>query len=155
IPIAYGKGVVGWIGNNKITKLDEELVHRLLSPLGLLLKCKTDEALEKLSMISGCGAGYVSYFMKNLKKVAQKYGFSENEAYKIVLMTFLGTVYHLQSTGLQFEEMLTAIATKGGITEEVVKSLDERKFYQIFEKSINNGYVKIGKITKELENENF
>ena len=150
IPMSYRKGVVGWVGNRNIAKNDEVFIDQLLSPLGVLVKCKDDENLERLSVIAGCGPGYVTYFMQNLQKVAETYGFTKKDAYKIILTTFLGTAYHLQSTNSSFEDMLTAIATKGGITGEVINSWEKGDFYQLLEKGINKGYYKIGKITSEL-----
>lgn len=71
------------------------------------------------------------------------------------MTTFLGTVYHLQSTNSSFGDMLRAIATTGGITEEVISSWERGNFYQLLEKGINNGYDKIGKIAITLGKEKY
>lgn len=155
IPVAYGKGVVGWIGNKQIDSNDKKLVKKLLGPLGVIVACKDEESLDKLSMISGCGPGYVGYFINNLEKVARRFGFSQKESKKIVEATFLGTLLHLKRTKNSSEDLVSSVATKGGITEEVIKSLESGGLYQILLKSIKRGYDKIGKIKKELENDDF
>ena len=102
IPVAYQKGVIGWIGNRNIDKNDEILLVKLLTTLGKVIKCNNEEKLDKLSMIAGCGTGYATYFMANLAKVAKIYGFKEKEAKEIVLSTFSGIINSLEETGLGF-----------------------------------------------------
>ncbi len=154
IPVAYGLGVVGWVGDN-LTTNDKILIKSLLKPLGLIIECKDEKAMDKLSMISGCGIGYTAYFMKNLENLAQKYGLREKDARKVVLNTFIGTLKHLETTGESPDELTKAVATKGGITEEVLNNMEKLGFSQIFSQSVERGYVKISKFTKEMQNDNL
>lgn len=151
IPVAYGLGVVGWIGNNQIDDSDKKLIKKLLKLLGVVIDCQDEKQLDKLSMISGCGPGYVGYFINNLEKVAQKYGFSYEESRKIVEATFSGTLYHLKKTQTSSEYLVSSVATKGGITEEVINSLKKGHFFELFMESINKGFTKVGKVSRILE----
>lgn len=151
IPVAYGLGVVGWIGNNKIDGNDKKLIKKLLKPLGIIIDCKDEEQLDKLSMISGCGPGYAGYIMKCLQKKAEQYGFSENEAHKIVLSTFSGTLHNLETRNISFENLVRSIATKGGITEEVLSNMENKEIPKIISNSIDLGYDKIKRIESMLE----
>lgn len=150
IPVSYGNGIVGLGVNKYFTEKDKLFLEGLFSLLGKVVFCKDDKSIEKLSMISGCGTGYVSYFMDNLSKIALKYGFSQKDAYEMVLSTFSGTVQHIVKTKQSFENVIASIATKGGITEEVINSMNRGNFFDLFKKSIDSGYTKIGKITEEL-----
>lgn len=151
ISVTYGLGVIGWITNQKATDKDREFITNLLQPLGSLVKCQNEEMLDKISMISSCGTGYVAYFMNNLEKIAKEYGFSEDLAQEIVLSTFAGAVHHLQFTKVKFEELVRIVATKGGITEEVIRNMEKSHFYKNFYNSIQKGYFKIKEITDELK----
>ena len=66
---------------------------------------------------------------------------------------FAGTIHHLQHTNITTEDLITAVATKGGITEEVIKSLELGNFPKLLAKSFDRGYAKIEKITDELRQE--
>jgi pyrroline-5-carboxylate reductase len=58
----------------------------------------------------------------------------------MVLMTFLGTVRLLQGKKFGFDELITRVATKGGITEEGLKILDEHLpfvFDELLEATLN------------------
>lgn len=153
IPVAYGEGVIGWIDNGKIKKENLLNFKKSFSRLGLLVQCSNDNGLEKLSLIAGCGIGYVAYFMKNLVLAAEKYEFSKEIAQKISQAVFSGTVHHLTTTGQTPDELITSVATKGGITEEVLNSLDKSKFVELFLQSIGNGFKRVGIITNELKKE--
>jgi pyrroline-5-carboxylate reductase len=145
IPVAYGKGVIG------VYAQDTTIVNELLQPLGMLIPCTSDEQLEKVSMICGCGPGYVGYFMTSLAIAAQAFGFSEQQSQQMIKQMFYGTALHVEAAGITGADLLTSVATKGGITEEVVKSMSDGAFLKLFVESIENGFTKVKDITKELE----
>ncbi|MBI2616761.1 NAD(P)-binding domain-containing protein [Candidatus Gottesmanbacteria bacterium] len=145
--VAYGQGIIGFLANKKVTKKDKIYFRNVFSKLGLLVECNDDETIDKLSMISGSGPGYAAYYMENLAKQAQIYGFSRDVSRKMVLQTFAGTIRRLQKENLSFSELLTGVSTKGGITEEVIKTWDEKKLPQILSQGISRGYAKIKRIT--------
>ena len=151
--MAYGEGVIGWIDNGKVKKEKLSDFRKLFSRLGLLVRCPNDEGLEKLSMVAGCGIGYVAYFMKSLAQAAEKYGFSGEEAQKIARTVFFSTVDHLRITNQTADELIASVATRGGITEEVLKSLDRGKFLELFVQSINVGFQKVVNTTSKLKKE--
>ncbi len=151
LPVADDKGVIGWISNKFITDYNKKLFKKIFEPLGLLISCKNDESLDKLSMISGCGPGYVGYFINNLEKQALKYGFSKDESRKIVEATFSGTLSYLARNKISSADLVSSVATKGGITEEVIRNLERGNFYPLLLKSIKKGYDKIERIRKDLE----
>lgn len=151
IPVNYGMGVVGWFGNNNIDQKDRKFITNLLSVLGKVVDCKNDEGIEKLSVIAGCGIGYIAFFMESLEKITGNYGFSPEDAYEIVMATFEGTVKQLRTSGQKFEELRISVATKGGLTEEIINSLNEGKFAGLLTNSIRKGYTKAWKINQEIE----
>ncbi len=151
IPVRDGRGIIGWLVNKNINDNEKNSIQKLLSSLGLLVECKDDDELDRLSMISGCGPGYVGYFMRSLQTKAVQYGFSEKDSYKMVMSTFSGAILNLEKSKISFQDQVASIATKGGITEEVLKNMDKLQFNEIFHKSIDHGYDKIKNIEKVLE----
>lgn len=151
IPVTYGKGVVGYVVSPNLSGKERTVILKILGNLGLTIECKNDAMLDKLSLISGCGSGLVGYFMSNLEKVAESYGFTEGVRKQIVLATFEGAIRHLQTTQISFKELVLSVATRGGITEEVITELEKRKYFEILKSGIDAGYNKIRKITNDLE----
>lgn len=153
IPVAYGKGVVGFIDSPYLSGKERTAVLKILGNLGLTIVCKNEAMLDKLSLISGCGTGYAGYFMRNLEKVAENYGFSSDDRKRIILATFEGAIRHIMETKISFEGLVEKVATKGGITEEVINNLDKRNYFQNLKAGIDAGYAKIKKISNNLEGE--
>lgn len=151
IPIAYGKGVVGWIGNKNINLKDKRLINSLLASFGYVVEHRSEEKLDKLTLIAGCGPGYVGYFMDSLLRIAQKYGFSKREAENIVEATLSGTLYHLEKTSMTPHQLIESVSTKEGLTETIIKNLDENNFDLILSDSIKTGYAKMKGIIQKLE----
>lgn len=149
--VAYGQGVIGWFANKFVTDIDRKRFQKLFSPLGVLVECKNDNGIDKVGMISGSGPGYVAYFMNALAKQAESYRFSKNTSRQMVLNTFEGSITRLKKENITSQDLLTGVATKGGITEEVLKTWEENKFPQIISAGMKNGYAKIKRITKELK----
>ena len=95
----------------------------------------------------------MAYFIYHLERTAVSYGFPESQARKIVEETFRGTLQHLEVTGMTARHLIENVATKGGITEEVLKKMEAQKFYQMLKRSIDKGYTKIREIILELEHD--
>ena len=66
--------------------------------------------------------------------------FTQQECEEMVLITFLGTAKLLQKNKMGFDELITRVATKGGISEEGLKVLNEQLpfvFDELFEATLN------------------
>lgn len=155
LPVAIGRGVVGWMGNKNITKIDDKLIIKLLNNLGYLFRCKDEESLDKLTVISGCGPAYVAYFIENLQNISRKYGLSNDEAKKVTQEIFAGTLTYLSTAEIESGEFIKSVATRGGITEAIINDLEKNNFQRILTGSIKKGYVKMKKIQKEVSKDLF
>lgn len=151
LPVAVGRGVVGWMGNKNITASDERLVISLLKHLGYLIKCESESKLDNLTIVSGCGPAFVAYYMNNLQKIARKYGFSVRQAEKIINEMFGGAFTYLSTAKVTSGDFIKSVATKGGITEVIINDLEKNNCQKFIAGSIKKGYVKMKKIQKELE----
>ncbi len=151
IPIAFGLGVVAYTDNGQLDKKDNEIVQSIFSSLGMVVKCKNEEEMNRLNVITGCGTGYVAYFIDAVKNVAESYGFDAEMSQRIALETFWGTLYQLKKTNQSPWELAAAVATKGGITEEIINNLEKENFRKLLKDSIALGYAKMGRITEELK----
>ena len=85
-----------------------------------------------------------------LQKITKSYGFSADESQKITLQTLLGTVTHLLKTNMSTKALVESVATKGGITGEIIKILDQENFPDIIRLALDGGFKKIGLLTEKL-----
>lgn len=151
IAVAINSGVIGLYSSNNITLDLVSQVKKVFSSLGTIIEVKKKEEIDNLMFISACGPGIVAYFMETLAKSGQKKGLSKNISNKAVLETVKGTLLYLQKNGVSFGELKNSVSTKGGITEEILKSMEKDQFEEIFAKGIQNGYFKLDKLKKEVD----
>ncbi len=154
IPVLYNLGVIGWVGNKNIDSDNKKIIKSLLKPLGMIIDCKSEKELDRVDILAGCGPGIVAYIMRNFEKAAEKYDFSRDLAEKMIRQVFTGSLKHLENTGIKSEDLIVRVATKGGITEEVLKTLEEGRFYSLILRSIEKGYQKVNNITEILKKGN-
>lgn len=155
IPVAYNEGVIGLYRNGYVSNVEKDAVITMLSSLGTVSELKNEQELDSLTLISACGPAIVSYFINMLSKSAISLGLSEKEAELIALKTFTGTLIYLQRTGITPKNLQQAVATKGGITEEIIKSIEKNNLYSLFDKSIKNGKLKIDNSRKKFYNTSY
>lgn len=150
IAVAINSGVIGLYSSNNITLDLASQVKKVFSSLGTIIEVKTKEDIDNLMFISACGLAIAAYFMETLAESGQKMGLSKNISNKVVLETVRGTLLYLQKNGLSFGELKDSVSTKGGITEEILKSMEKSQFEEIFAKGIQNGYSKLDKLKREV-----
>jgi pyrroline-5-carboxylate reductase len=143
ITVSYNEGVIGMFANKNVSKVEKNEVVKLLSLLGMIILCKSESDLDALTIISGCGSAIVAYFIEMLAQSGQKFGLSKNVSEKVTLQTFLGTCMFLQKTNQSALQLQKNVATKGGITEEILQSLDDNGLQILFAKSLKKGKMKI------------
>ncbi len=150
MPVAYGQGVIGLYANKNVSVLEKVEVIKFLSVLGTVIEVKKESDLESLTLISACGPAVVSYFISLFSKAGVRLGLSQSVAEHVALKTFIGTLAYLQRTGTSAEQLQKEVATKGGITEEIILSLKESNLFSLFEDSYKKGKAKIDKLQDTL-----
>lgn len=150
INVAYNNGVIAFYANKFVSGKDKKQAISLLSMLGTVIEVKNEQYLDSLTLISACGPAVVSYFIKMLSKVALSIGFAKIDSELIALKTFSGTLTYLQNTKFSHTYLQNIVATKGGITEEILKSMDMRNLFSLFNESINSGKDKLDKLRKAV-----
>ncbi|MEK7526542.1 MAG: pyrroline-5-carboxylate reductase [Patescibacteria group bacterium] len=147
IPITVGKGVIGFYPKKNISTSNKKEIVNLLKTLGNVIEVKHEKEIDLITLISGCGPALVTYFMEQMVILANLYGFSKKRSFDIVHQTFLGTNIYLTENTQNLQQVKDVVATKGGITEKILKSLDEGGLPLLFEKSMQEGYSKISEVS--------
>ena len=139
IPVAYGEGVVGIYARGVSAKHGHKL-RALLKGLGLLIEVKNEHELDALTLLSGCGPAIVATFLSIYERRARALGISDTA---LALQVFKGTLAHLDSSGMSAAELSKSVATKGGVTEAILKQLKKEGFEQSFERAVERGKKKL------------
>ncbi|HSA83586.1 MAG TPA: pyrroline-5-carboxylate reductase [Patescibacteria group bacterium] len=148
LPVAYGKGVIGYYNSDSVSYEEKNEVVKILSGLGSVIPCTKEEELDAMTILSGSGPAIVAYCLSLFEKAGESFGFEKDEAQQIAYQTFLGTLELLKQKQQTAQALQEAVATKGGTTEAIIKKLDEEQIASRFQKSFETGYARIKEIKK-------
>lgn len=150
ILVSENKGVIGFFANKNISSSEKNEVVDLISILGKVIICK-EEDLDYLTVLAGCGPAISAYFIDLLSNFAVRQGFSHIESINMALKIFEGTIDHLKSNDLTASELIKSVATKGGVTEAIIRSLYSDKVDSLFNKAMEKGNFKIIDLKNKLK----
>lgn len=150
IPVSENKGVVGFFANKNITILEKNRVFKFVSLLGKVFIVKKEEGLDILTLVTGCGPAISAYFINLISSYAEKQGFSQKESVDIALRIFEGTNSYLSKNKLTPSKLIESVATKGGVTEVILSSLNNNGMNKLFEEAMESGYDKLRQLKEKI-----
>ncbi|MDQ7009011.1 MAG: pyrroline-5-carboxylate reductase dimerization domain-containing protein [Candidatus Gracilibacteria bacterium] len=103
-PMLVGKGIIGYFYNLSIKKDSFSNIYidffiKLFSKNSKLIKCDTEDKIDKITALSGSGPAYYYFIIEILEKKALEFGFSEIESEIIAENTFIGASHLLEKSG--------------------------------------------------------
>lgn len=145
-----GLSVTAWLPNNKLSRADLSLTGKFISSFGSSLQVPDDDAIDKVTVLTGSGPGYVYAFMDDLIKAAKSLGFTEQSATTLAQEMLIGAVAYLQSSNETPETLVKRVSSKKGITEQAVKVLRAKKTQKIWEQALKAAYKRAKQLSKSI-----
>lgn len=145
LPVSEHAGVIGIFSNDK-SFVDILITKRLLKELGKVIEFKTDKQLNWLTAVSGCGPALVAYLIDSFSQ-RWSFGIPAEVAEKVVLNTFKGSTELLINSKLTPKELIDLTATKGGVTETIIKNFEYYGIKDNIRESLVYGLDKINDIS--------
>lgn len=150
LSIADNQGVIGMCADRSVSHAEKENLYRVLQTLGYVLNTNREDDLEVLTLISACGPAVVARFIEMVTDYGEGMGLSAEFAQKVVLQTFIGTLAHLRASKQSLSALIDRVATKGGITEAILKKMEKGDFNQAFHLAMSVGRKRINELRKKL-----
>jgi pyrroline-5-carboxylate reductase len=148
-----GEGVTLICHNNQTIPEDKEFIRTAFSKIGRVKEIREDQ-FDLASDLTSCAPAFYSTILRNFVEAAMKHGdFKMEELRELILYTCYGTAKLLIETKTDFNDLITRVATKGGISEEGVKILDNQ-LAETFNKLLTVTLDK-RQVTKKLMREQF
>ncbi len=139
IPVTVGEGVILTSPDREITAAELEFFKASLQNAGLV-DVLEEELFDIGCALSGSGPAYVYMFIEALSLGAEKYGLPKGKAAEFAAKTVMGAAKHLISSDMTPEELVKAVCSPKGTTEQGVKALQDNNFTETVEKAIEAGY---------------
>lgn len=136
--------------NEKVDDESAEFVNKLFKEIGDI-KIIPEDDFEICTDLTSCAPAFIASIFKKFAEAGAKHGnFTMEESEEMVVKTLYGTVKLLYQENMSFNQLISRVATKGGITEEGVIIL-EKEMPNIYDKIFDATLSKYEKIKKELD----
>ncbi|UYZ64259.1 pyrroline-5-carboxylate reductase [Hymenobacter weizhouensis] len=120
-PALLGMGITGFSAAPEVERGLLHQVENLLNATGRSIFLEDESLLDAVTAVSGSGPAYFYYIVQAMMRAGQELGFSESVAGLLVKQTMLGAYHLLNASAHTPDELIAAVASKGGTTEAALR----------------------------------
>jgi pyrroline-5-carboxylate reductase len=124
------------------------ILNKFFDTFSKLKKCINESDMDKVTALYGSGPAYYVYFNKIIKNVFINMGYSEKDAAIFTNDLMYGTSKIIKNNK-NSDDIMSAIASKGGTTQAALTELKNNKFDSMILKAIKKAYKKSKNILKK------
>jgi pyrroline-5-carboxylate reductase len=124
-PAMLGMGITGFTAAKEISFSQLLKVENLISATGRSVFLEDESMLDAVTALSGSGPAYFYYIVKAMIEAGKRMGFEESMASQLVKQTMLGSFHLINNADKSLDELIKAVASKGGTTEAALKQFGE------------------------------
>jgi len=136
-PAKLGVGITGFYCQN-LDASESELVKSLLESTGRAVILEEEKLLNAVTAISGSGPAYFYYFLRAMVQAGEKLGMTKEMAKELACETMLGSYHLINDSDESFDDLIKAVASKGGTTEAALNTFEEFEVSKSIEKGLLN-----------------
>lgn len=125
LPAQIGLGMTGFTATEAVSRFELGTIQNLLSTTGKTLHVDNEEAIDRITAISGSGPAYMFYFLNAMINASKEMGFNKGEAELLVVQTFKGALQLFQQNSFTCQDWINKVSSKGGTTEAAIKSFNK------------------------------
>jgi pyrroline-5-carboxylate reductase len=156
ITMEVGEGIALVCHNENVCPGDAKRVERMFGAISTVLPME-EKNLEVAADLTSCAPGFFAAIIREFVNAGMRHGtLTKEEAEKMAVATFYGTAKLLAEKGMDFDEVVSRVATKGGITEEGVKVLRKdlpSTFDEVFDSTLSKYAVIKKAIGEQFEDQ--
>ena len=145
-PVEIGMGMTVFTSSDTFTPEQILRVENLLATTGRTLYVEKEELLNAVTALSGSGPAYFYYFMQHLVRAGMEMGLDEHVSSTLAKQTMLGAFHLINNADKPLDELIRAVASKGGTTEAALRTFNEARM----DETIVNGLKQGERRAKEL-----
>lgn len=137
IGAAVGQSMTAWIASRDIDSEEKKFVRSVFQSIGKEILAPSEEHIDRFSVICGCGPAYFFRLCELMQRKSERLGFSTEESRMMVEETFIASAKLLEQGERTTDEWVKAVASKGGMTEAALRSLDKDQCEEIFSRALD------------------
>ncbi|UOR06415.1 pyrroline-5-carboxylate reductase [Hymenobacter aerilatus] len=125
-PALIGLGMTAYAAADGLTVQQIRQVENLINSTGRAVFLEQENLLDAATAVSGSGPAYFFYIVRAMIEAGRQLGFDEALAAQLVKQTMLGSFHLLNNSEKSLDELIKAVASKGGTTEAALTVFGER-----------------------------
>ncbi len=131
------EGIILICHNSKVTEKASSNIESLIGNIGRIRQID-EKDFGFASEFTSCGPGLIAAVFRELVEAGLRHSgsFRKEELAEMVLQTMYGTSRLMLEKKMDFQDVISRVATKGGITEEGVKVI-EKYLPQVFDEMLD------------------
>jgi pyrroline-5-carboxylate reductase len=124
-PALLGMGMTAFASASAVGLSDIRKVENLINSTGRAVFLEDEKLLDAVTGLSGSGPAYFFYLIKAMIDAGVEMGFDSAMSALLVKQTMLGSYHLMQTSDKNLDELIQAVASKGGTTEAALKTFKE------------------------------
>ncbi len=147
-PAMLGQGITGYTAAEGVDFQKLLKVENLINATGRSVYVEDEDMIDAITALSGSGPAYFYYIVKHMVEAGRSMGFDEGMARLLVKQTMLGSYHLINNAEKSLDELITAVASKGGTTEAALKTFGEEGLGDILVKGILSAEKRAKELSK-------
>lgn len=125
-PALLGMGMTAFAAADQVGLSDIRKVENLINSTGRAVFLEDEKLLDAVTGLSGSGPAYFFYLIKSMIDAGVAMGFDPAMSSLLVKQTMLGSYHLMQTSDKTLDELIQAVASKGGTTEAALRVFQEK-----------------------------
>lgn len=145
-PAQIGMGITGYTSGQALGVKQVLLIEKLLNSTGRSVHLENESMLDSVTALSGSGPAYFFYIVKAMIEAGKQMGLEDDVAAAMVKQTMLGSFHLVNHSAQSLDDLIKAVASKGGTTEAALNVFKELNL----DKTLIKGILAAEKRSREL-----
>lgn len=123
-PAMLGMGITGFTAAKEVDFTNLRRIENLINATGRSIFLEDEAMLDAVTALSGSGPAYFYYVVKAMVEAGRQMGFDDAVSGLLVKQTMLGAYHLINSADKSLDELIKAVASKGGTTEAALREFE-------------------------------
>ncbi len=147
-PAMLGMGMTGYSAAAEVQASQLRKVENLINSTGRAVFLENEEYIDAVTALSGSGPAYFYYVVKHMIEAGKAMGFDEGLASMLVKQTMIGSYHLINTADKSLDELIKAVASKGGTTEAALSTFEAAALGQNLQNGILAAQKRAGELSK-------
>ena len=147
-PAMLGMGITGFTAAKEVDLGSLRRVENLINATGRSIFLEDEVLLDAVTALSGSGPAYFYYVVKAMIDAGKQMGFNDATAALLVKQTMLGAYHLINTADKSLDELIKAVASKGGTTEAALREFENGSLANTLVAGIKAAQVRATELSK-------